>query len=57
MTHHKKAPSIGSVQKLLQQAEHALQAYSKRVGPIPKMPASIHEAAFRNHLRMRTSAK
>jgi hypothetical protein len=55
MTQHKKGRSTASVHALLRKVEQELQAYAKKVGPVPKLHPDHHEAQFRNHLRMRRS--
>lgn len=57
MTQTKKGRSTASVRALLRKVEQELAAYEKKVGPVPKMRADYHEAAFRNHLRMHRSAR
>jgi len=56
MTQSKKGRSTASILALLRKVERELMAYEKKVGPVPKLKADHHEAAFRNHLRMRGSA-
>lgn len=56
MTQHKKDRSIASVRALLRKVDQELKDYEKKVGPVPKLRADHHEAAFRNHLRMRKFA-
>jgi len=57
MTHHKKAPSGGSVHVALKRSAQVRKAIAQAIGKAPKMHADYHEAQMRNHLRMRISAK
>ena len=57
MTQHKKAPSGASAHAALKRAAQISKAIEHKLGRAPKLHPDHHEAQFRNHLRMRTSAK
>lgn len=57
MTQHKKDHSGASARAALKRAAQISKAIEHKLGKAPKLHPDHHEAQFRNHLRMRTSAK
>lgn len=57
MTQHKKDHSGESARAALKRAAQISKAIEHKLGKAPKLHPDHHEAQFRNHLRMRTSAK